>query len=505
MLRALRVVHAVLVVATALLFQTLYLASGNTLHDNGRWLSSKVDLQYGILGTVAFLTTRTALHRDRLDLGVWHRYQEVLYRDPVRLASLEADVRLGEPGYLVVLFEHTGEGFQGVRLSRDADHPSACLAGTGEGGFTRRAPLDPGPLDDAWHRIALVAEAGSYAVTLDGRAVGRCGAPGAQPGRVGFRGSRARKIQVDDAVIRTAGGAQVVEDFANHRHAHAAFALALLGVLAVHGGVLAASARSRRRTGLGPQPYLLTTHLVLLACGGLGWTVDALVLRRQHPEHVDFRGHVTTIESKREVVARLRASTPRPKPGDVYRILALGGSQTWGMGARRTEETWFRRLEALLGADAPPGLRYEVVSAGIPAYKAPWLYELYTREWIGLEPDCVLLNVGHNDDDMEALAASLRAFAAFDRARGIRTVLVPEANSTDSRASLHEIEARQEVVRRVAAEEDLPLIEMQEPLERRKDEGFLWWDRVHLTSFGQRLLAEQIFAERATLLGRGAF
>ena len=501
MFGALRAVHAVLVVATALLFRTLYLESGNTLHDNGRWMSSRVGLRYGILGSVAFLTTRTALHRNRLDLGVWHRYQEVLYRDPLRLASLEADFRLGEPGYLVVLFDHTGEAFQGVRLSRDGDHPSACLAGTGEGGFTRRAPLDPGRLGDAWHRIALLADGDGYAVQVDGRPVGRCGAVPAQPGRVGFRSSRARKIQVDDVVIRGAGGAEVVEDFANHRHARLAFAGALLGVLAVHAAVLAATARSRRRAGLAPHAYLATTHLVLLVCGGLAWAVDVLVLWRQHPEDVDFRGYVTTIESKRNVVARLRASYPRPKPDGVVRILALGGSQTWGMGARRSEETWFRRLEARLDADAPAGLRYEVISAGIPAYKVPWLYELYAGDWIGLEPDVLLLNVGHNDDDLEALEASLRAFAAFNRARGIRTVLVPEANSTDSRTAVHELEARQAVVRRVAAREGLPLVEMHEPLERRKDDGFLWWDRVHLTSFGQRLLAERLYEERATLLG----
>jgi hypothetical protein len=34
-------------------------------------------------------------------------------------------------------------------------------------------------------------------------------------------------------------------------------------------------------------------------------------------------------------------------------------------------------------------------------------------------------------------------------------------------------------------------------LAEARDTGFLWWDRVHLTSYGQERLAELLFAKRA--------
>ena len=51
-----------LALLAASVLQTLALRLGNTLHANGRWESTKVGLDHGILGAVSFVATRTALH-----------------------------------------------------------------------------------------------------------------------------------------------------------------------------------------------------------------------------------------------------------------------------------------------------------------------------------------------------------------------------------------------------------------------------------------------------------
>jgi hypothetical protein len=87
------VLGLVLALLAAWVVEKAVLRQGNTLHANGRWESTKVGLERGILGAVSFLTTRPALHRDRLDLGAWHGFHELLLKQP--LAPAEISLRTG--------------------------------------------------------------------------------------------------------------------------------------------------------------------------------------------------------------------------------------------------------------------------------------------------------------------------------------------------------------------------------------------------------------------------
>ena len=48
------------------------------------------------------------------------------------------------------------------------------------------------------------------------------------------------------------------------------------------------------------------------------------------------------------------------------------------------------------------------------------------------------------------------------------------------------------VMRRVAAEQGVPLVDLHAALRRDQPLGFLWWDFVHPTSFGHRRIAEHL-------------
>jgi lysophospholipase L1-like esterase len=493
--------HSLLAVVTAVLLQTLVLELGNTLHRNGRWISSKVDLAYGILGSVSFLTTRTALQRNRLDLGVWHGAHEILYFEPIRLDALAFDFRLRRSGYLVAVFNKSDTHFDGVRLSRDPDYPSVCLSGNAQGEFTGRRDLEVRSLRARWHHLELRAADGVYEVFLDGKRIGACGAQVAEPRWVGFRGSGTKKNQVDNVVIQARHpSATIRERFENRRHAGSTFGAILAGVFAVHAVVLAATRIRRRRSGVALHPYLATTHGVLLSIAVLLLAADWLYFWRLHPKQVDFHGYDNRIEGEGAIVARLEA-WPRPKAPGVRRLLLVGGSQTWGSGAARAEETWAARLEAMLNAEAEPGDRYECIAAGIPAYTARRLYDLYVSDWVGLEPDVVVLDLGHNDRDFDEFEEYLEKFVAFNRAREIRTVFIPEPNNTESRKSLHKLHARHDRMRTIGRARGVTLIEMHQALVEQRDRGFLWWDRVHLTSYGHQLFAAELFAKRSALLG----
>jgi lysophospholipase L1-like esterase len=496
---------ALLALLAAGTLQTLALQRGNTLHANGRWQSTKVGLDHGILGAVSFLATRTALHRDRLDLGVWHGFHELLLREPLTPERVELRFRLRSGGWLAVIAAHDGARFEAVRVSRDPDFPPACLAGTAEGAFTAKQPLafpEPGR---GWHHLALVREADALRVELDGAALARCPASLAGPVRVGLRGSAARHVEVDDVRIESASPPRILtEDFANRRRAGLLFALAL-AVVAAPSAVVAAGVARRGSAALAPA--LAATNLALLACAGLALLADTAYFGRLHPEQIDFTGYENRIEYEGQIVPRLAAAYPlAPPPAGVRRILVLGTSQTWGSGAARPEDAWVRRLEAGLQRTAAPGERFELIDAGLPGEVAKKLREQFEKRWLAWRPELVLVNLGNNDRDAKVLARELERIVLLAREAGIRVALLPEPNCIESRSesSLRGLLERHAAMRALAAHLDVPVVEAHGPLVAERDGGFLWWDRVHLTSYGQERLARLLLADRAAWLDAGA-
>jgi len=495
----------VLPVALALLaawtLQTLALRLGNTLHANGRWESTKVGLERGILGAVSFLTTRTALHRDRLDLGVWHGFHELLLREPVAPGRFALSFRLREGGWLAAITAHDGARFEAVRLSRDPDFPSACLAGTAAGAFTSKQPLAAIDFDAGWQELALEREGSELAVRLNGETIGRCPAALSSPVRVGLRGSAADHVEVV-VVADAASGKTIHEDFANHRHAGAIFG----GVLALLAALDAGVALALRRRGGAVAPALALANGVALACAGLALLADTAYFSRIHPEQVHFEGYENRIEYEGQIVPRLAREYPlEPAPAGVRRILVLGTSQTWGSGAARLEDVWVRRLEGWLGETARAGERFELIDAGLPGEVSKKVRENLEEHFAAWQPELLLVNLGNNDRDPALLARELERIARWSAERGIRVAFVPEPNCIESRneRSLRGLREKHAAMREVAARLGIPLVEVHDALVAERDSGFLWWDRVHLTSYGQERLARLLVEQRATWLGAG--
>jgi lysophospholipase L1-like esterase len=108
-----------------------------------------------------------------------------------------------------------------------------------------------------------------------------------------------------------------------------------------------------------------------------------------------FRGTIANqVEYDTEIATNslgLRGPEVGPKRG--LRILALGDSFTFGVGARQ-EETWPARLAELLGA--------EVLNAGAPGFGVPDAVAWYERYGAQLDPDVVVLAVFLANDLQDA-------------------------------------------------------------------------------------------------------
>jgi hypothetical protein len=101
----------------------------------------------------------------------------------------------------------------------------------------------------------------------------------------------------------------------------------------------------------------------------------------------------------------------------------------------------------------------------------------------------VVINLSSNDRDQPDFGADIRAFLELNAERGIESLLVAEPNSIEA---VHSIAHNHVVLAGLAADMDVELLDMHEYLAHQIDRGWLWWDFVHLTSFGQDLFARRL-------------
>lgn len=144
----------------------------------------------------------------------------------------------------------------------------------------------------------------------------------------------------------------------------------LLGLMVVGALVLAPLAlaveRHLARVAASEVPWALAPHQRGAAPAG-GLKVRSLV---------PALGYVQRLDARTTPVTDLNAwgfhddDFVVPKPRDVARIAVLGDSMTYGLAAGPASATFSGRLEAMLAARAPAGVRFDVTNLGVEGYQA---------------------------------------------------------------------------------------------------------------------------------------
>jgi lysophospholipase L1-like esterase len=200
-----------------------------------------------------------------------------------------------------------------------------------------------------------------------------------------------------------------------------------------------------------------------------------------------------------QAVSESVADSCRNTGAGVPLILFLGSSQTEGVGVKRKGEEFVSRLQKMLAGN--DSLSARCINGGISSQNSGGLLNRYLNDWIDCEPSLVVINLANNDVSPEEFRTGLRRFAEVNLMRGIATLFVTEALSVER---FPEGRATQHVMREVAREKHVPLVDMHSHLAACVNDGFLWWDHVHPTSFGHQLIAERLYAPIAKLLGQAS-
>lgn len=462
----------------------------NSLEGGGRWIASKRHLERRVMGSSAFADSHHTLSGQRLDLGRWFGFQEVLLAEPVAARTVAFDFRADPGGYLVFLHGIGPDGSAGLRLSTDTRFPSGRFTAAATGEFLEFEPLPALAVENgAWSHLALAFGPAGALATLDGGPPVRVGAT-AGPQRFGFR-SGYYPVVVDDVRVELDGAGGFHESFFNAAGFRRGL-LALAGLLVVD---LAAWLLFRKRR-------LPDGRVVALALGGaatlLAMAVGVYLLRKawagrypaldRHAEDAWLEQEIARItqriETERGTVAELAPATELER----VRVLVVGTSQTWGAGAAHADEGFVEVLEDLLAA-ADPGRRWECVNAGVSGLRAPRLLELFRDRWLALEPDVLVVNLSFNDKDPVAFAEALHGFARVAAEHRVAVLFALEPSSIEATPEELPLHA---VMRAVGAERGVPVVDVHRALAQQYDRGLMWWDPVHPTSFGHRLIAETL-------------
>lgn len=533
--------------------------SRNILLTNGHWVSSKLLMQMYIMGSEQFMTTRNALFRNRLHLGEWHGFNEVSLKERVEPAAMEYRFRLSRGAYIYFIFNRSESGHYGIRLSRNVKFPSMFYEADRLNKFVSRTVLDlaPSRLNDGWHNLVLSFGSGQVTANLDGAALASMPVKIEGPQIIGLRGGF-WPADVDSVRITGKDGRTLLDDsFSNRRHYWTILAAVAVISFVVIG--LTTVPLLRRHS---PEHFKLGVFRCLM---GLGVAIMVLSLlfgfdyffwssRYPYKDYLPGGAHafavtvqiealrkklflypksVSTFPSDKEVreaITRWDGAEPiifsdivrytrehpivpdflddgqvralPPKSDRTIRVAFLGTSQTYGSGAERISETFVARCHGLL-AQALGDISVETYSFSISGSNSTELLGKYTESWRFSRPDLLLINLSTNDGKIDTLTENLRTLAHQTRVAGgwVVFLLEPNAAEVDHRG----LREKHSAIQRLGQELRVPVWNLDGYMSSDPvyDSGMMWWDKVHLTSYGHGVVAEWLAPQMLAMIRSG--
>lgn len=187
----------------------------------------------------------------------------------------------------------------------------------------------------------------------------------------------------------------------------------------------------------------------------------------------------------------------RPKTGT--RIVFAGTSQTFGSGAERLDQTFVALIHKELSRRFKDKL--ETINLAISGANSEILLGEVKSFAPNLRPDYLVLNFSNNDLN-HLLRDRLQNFIDYGNSIGAKTILIQEANDMllgDPANFLRRYRGlmmpvatvKHRILVDLSRERGIPLLRLHDHLAAPEQlhSGFLWWDVVHMTTYGQSLAA----------------
>ena len=461
----------------------------NTLLADGQWVSSKIQMARGLNGARKFISDPKSLGRFSIDLSAWHGYQEIFLKEAIKPKSVDFEFWLGQEAYIYVVNADQKSKWT-LRWSSKEAIESAFFKVQSPGRFVSKERFEKSVvIPSQWHKARIQYDEESVAAYLNGKKVFEKKKELSEKIRLGFRGGLYKALVRN---IQVRGKEQKLSKFSGLRLRlkHLLFA----SIFVFSFSFLCLSFIKKRMSAKEIVFSLVTLNFVVFTLSAGIFLTQYFFLSEKylmvfHDVPNEERWQKAQID---EVNNELFSRYGAPKGKASFRIGFLGASQTWGAGAKNREDTLVQQVEKQLRNDWQRNGQVDCLQMAVPSLNSSQLVnDLYLKKWIDLDLDILVVNLAYNDVDIVLFEKNLRRLVKANKERNIKTIFSLEPVSFEG-PQLDYIDRQHQLMRQIAREEQVEVIDLHGALLKQKDLGWLWWDQVHLTSFGQKLAAETI-------------
>ena len=458
---------------------SVYNMWNNTLFKNDNWNSSKTELRKGVMGAYAYMVTHYALAGGKLNLSAWHGYQELFYKKSVDIKNLKLDFKLTPNSYFNILLANKQDTLSGIRISNHPKYPNIFFQAY-KGEFIEKTIIPHFMLKIKWNQLELKFANDETIIYINDKVYENVLNRSLSANTIGFRGS-ACAIYIDNISFYDNTTHSVIkENFINTNSILSQIFISLLIIIFF----IILLINFRQKSKLLSLGFLSITFICVLI-----WIFYVVKFQYTYPKSwmINWHGFVANIENERMVNDNIQDIISSKNTECCNKILFIGTSQTWGAGASIDKYTFVNKFENLLNANSTSDT-FTCINTGISGLTSSHLFKFYEKLWVNLEPAVVIINLSNNDSG-EILQENIKKFIELNEKKNIKTYLILEPNDKDR----HGLLINHEVMRKIAQENNIMIIDMHNELLKHYDDGFLFWDSVHLTDFGQELYSEILF------------
>jgi lysophospholipase L1-like esterase len=480
-----------LVFASLIAFAFYFKNSTNTLENNTRWFSKKVMLEKKVMGAIATMETPRALADNRLDLGVWHGNQEIFLRDVAPYQNLNFKAKLEENSHFSFFYYQRGDTLEGIRISTNPAFPSMAFSVL-YGAFIHKQAFDFKAKKNKWMDIQLNKTDLAFQFLINDEEIGVISNPFIREmNAFGLRGSE-RSAIVDDIFLKSETQQILMqESFQNQLFPPLIIAFMFFSLVLLN--VFLCVFRNHYKWLIAA-----TLFVVLFSIGYYLYYQFYQQYRYAAPKKV------VKVLPKKEQKPDLEEQYKKNKKNTELRVLFIGTSQTWGAGASSEENTFVDLFETRLNYYLRD-TTFVCINAGVEGQTTTEMLDYYRYLQPIIQPDFVILNLGYNDNyEDEPFAKFKKNIQTFiDYSKGVETtiLLIPEPSNPDhpNEALNVRVDRTRYLMDSIGNANHVPVLKMHPFIEEHIDDGFLFWDAVHLTDFGQKLFAEELYHQINTL------
>lgn len=140
----------------------------------------------------------------------------------------------------------------------------------------------------------------------------------------------------------------------------------------------------------------------------------------------------------------------------------------------------------------------QVINTGISSLNSELLLKYYKDNPTAHLTDLCIINLGCNDFENSGYRSNLKEFLQINAQNQVETIFITEpiaeANS--------KYRNNQYITKSIADSSGKMLLDMQTFMDGEMENGYLYWDFIHLTNYGQELFAEELFRQSKDLLNQ---